>query len=113
MKTLQEFVGGTLVEYKEGCRFNCEWGRAQITRVTNNGPRVEIQTDGKVFLDCAPFGAFEAHDKNGVVYLLPPHSLRAYWSVYYAISPPGVEIPLPHMRQHDPMDLFSTPPREA
>lgn len=113
MKPVQEYVGGTLVEYKEGRRFGREFGRVRITGVVATGSRVEFQTDGKAFLDAANFDEWETRDLNGVTYMIPPTMLRVFSSAYYAISPPGVEIPLPSAQAFDPRDLFQYSPREA
>ena len=113
MKPVQEFVGGTLVEYTEGCRFYREFGRVRIIGVAASGHRVAFQTDGKAFLDAADFDEWEMRDENGVTYLVPPTILRTFSSVYYAISPPGVEIPLPSAQKRDPQALFQYTPVET
>ena len=83
-----DFVGGTIVTYSEGCRFNLEDGRAEVAKVLMENGGLGIKTaDGNVPLLCGMLDLITFSERKGVFYLDVP------CIGCYAIAPRGVEIP--------------------
>ncbi|MFA5185524.1 MAG: hypothetical protein WC551_03480 [Patescibacteria group bacterium] len=117
MENIQDFAGGTLIEYKTSRRFDQEFGRVRILQVITTSrfdeeigssvSSVEFKTDGKAFYNGSPIDSSSVREKDGVTYYFPPAWMRVAGSVCYAFAPHGVEIPLPEARSFNPMDLFA------
>ncbi|MEW5997144.1 MAG: hypothetical protein AB1657_06180 [Candidatus Micrarchaeota archaeon] len=80
------FVGGTLVEYKDGYGFGYEWGRAKVTKFSVEGTELKIETDGNARLRYYDVNRLRIDEKNGVFLI------SGRYCACYAIAPPGVEI---------------------
>jgi hypothetical protein len=91
----RDLVGGALVEYKNNCGFDLEYGRATITDMGMDGEMFFIKTDRKdAFLtqNVSPMvermGFTAEVQKQGEIYLI-----RSSMGWRYALAPKGVEIP--------------------
>lgn len=88
-------VGGTLVEYKQGCGREMEWGRGTVTDIGTTGDEFVILTDNDQAWMTVAIGeeieylGFVSHvEKIADVYYI---DTLMGWS--YAVAPKGVKIP--------------------
>ena len=84
-----DFMGGTLVEYKNNCGFDEEWDRTMVTKAVINESGFNIETMGRGFLFTIGFDFWTVRPRHTVFYLSNP-------LLYcYALAPKGVEVPFP------------------
>ena len=84
-----DFMGGTLVEYKNGRGFDAEWDRSIITKAVINKGGFDIETMGQGFLATKGFHFWTVRPRGGVFYLSNPYLYC------YALASKGVGVPLP------------------
>lgn len=93
----RSLIGGTLVEYKDNCGFDLEYGRATITDMGMDldGKTYFIKTDNEeahMTQNVSPaveaMGYTAEAQKQGEIYLL-----RSSMGWCYTLAPKGVEIP--------------------
>jgi hypothetical protein len=107
----QDLVGGTLVEYKDNCGFDLEFGRATITRVAVEGEMFLIETDNEeayMTQNISPvveaMGYRSEVQRQGDVYLI-----RSSMGWGYALAKKGVDIPKrPHWLEVSDKDYEDT-----
>lgn len=95
----RSLIGGTLVEYKDRCGFDLEYGRATITDIGMDREEFYVRTDREdAFLvqNVSPMveamGYSAAVQKQGEIYLI-----QSSMGWCYTLAPKGVEIPArPH-----------------
>ena len=81
-------IGGTIVTYADGYRFNMEDGRGEVAKVMLENGGLGIKTaDGDVPLLCSMLDIITFEERRGVFYLDVP------CIGCYAVAPKGVEIP--------------------
>ncbi len=106
MLDIMQFLGGTLLVYREQSQFWSEGGRGTITKVVQNGNSVDIETDATASFVTDFFNEWELREHEGVTYLKPAGGWPSSSISYAALAPEGVMIPRINERKVNPMDLF-------
>jgi len=97
-----DFIGGTLVEYKDRHGFNVEWKRGVITKVSGvGGIRIETDTDAGLFYSQHAQKVQPVNPIDGVFHIELPYPCNG---INYAVAPKGINIPTPSERKN-PMPL--------